>query len=395
MTLPEGRGLATRVIHAGEGEAHDPTPLTTPIYQTSTFVFRSAAELDAYNAGRVRGYLYSRYENPTVVAVEAKLAALEGAEAALAFSSGMGAVATTAMALLKAGDEVVCPASLYGGTVHLFADLLGNFGVTSRFASFDELRSPQGLIGERTRLFWFESPVNPMLRCVDIRAVADACHGRGVWSAMDNTFASPVNQQPIPLGVDLVMHSATKYLGGHSDITAGAIAGPKALIDRISKTRRLLGTVLDPQPAYDLGRSLKTLAVRVERQNATARAVAEFLEGDARVSRVFYPGLPSHPDHLLARQQMIGFGGMVCADLGGSFERACRAFDRLRIIKRAASLGGVESLCSLPILTSQAGYTDAQLARAEVTKGMLRLSIGLEDPADLIADLDQALEVDR
>jgi cystathionine beta-lyase/cystathionine gamma-synthase len=200
-----------------------------------------------------------------------------------------------------------------------------------------------------------------------------------------------VNQRPLSLGVDLVMHSATKYLGGHSDVTAGAVAGPGALLDRIARTRRLLGTVLDPQPAYDLARSLKTLGVRMSRHNANALAVASALERHPAVTRVYYPGLPSHPDHDLARRQMAGFGGMVCVDLGGSFARACRAFDRLRVFKRAASLGGVESLCSLPVLTSQAGYSDEQLQRAGVTRGMLRLSVGLEDPEDLIADLEQAL----
>jgi cystathionine beta-lyase/cystathionine gamma-synthase len=200
-----------------------------------------------------------------------------------------------------------------------------------------------------------------------------------------------MNQQPLSLGVDLVMHSATKYLGGHADLTGGAVAGPAALIEPIARTRRLLGTVLDPQPAYVLGRSLKTLPVRVARHNASALAVARFLDGDPRVSAVHHPGLPSHPDHGVAARQMTGFGGMICLDLGGSYDRAARFYDALRVIRRAASLGGVESLCSLPVLTSQWGHSDEQLVAAGVTPGMVRLSIGLEDPADLIADLDRAL----
>jgi cystathionine beta-lyase/cystathionine gamma-synthase len=381
----------TRAIHEGEGQLPEAAPLTVPIYETSTFVFDSAADVEAYNAGRSRKFLYSRYENPTVAAVERKVAALEGAEAALVFSSGMAATATTLMALAGAGDEVVCTASLYGGTRHLLDDLLSRFGVSARFVELADLDDPGRALSDRTRVFWFESPTNPTLRIVDIAAVASACRRRGVISIIDSTFASPVNQQPLALGVDLVMHSATKYLGGHSDLTAGAIAGAAPLVARVAAARRLLGTVLDPQPAYALGRSLKTLSLRVARHNANAAAVAAFLERDPRVSRVFYPGLPSHPDHALARRQMRGFGGMVCVDLDGSFERACRAFDRLRVFQRAASLGGAESLCSLPILTSQAGLTDEQLARAGVTRGMLRLSVGLEDPADLTADLDQAL----
>jgi cystathionine beta-lyase/cystathionine gamma-synthase len=212
-----------------------------------------------------------------------------------------------------------------------------------------------------------------------------------VLSVIDNTFASPINQQPLALGVDLSMQSVTKYLNGHSDVTGGAVSGSAALVTPIEKARRLIGTVMDPHPAYALGRGLKTLPVRIKQHNANALAVAEFLAADRRVSQVFYPGLPSHPDHAIARSQMLGYGGMVCIDLGGSYERAVRTYDRLQVITRAASLGGVESLVSMPVLTSQWGHTDAQLREAGVTKGMLRLSIGLEDSADLIADLDQAL----
>jgi cystathionine beta-lyase/cystathionine gamma-synthase len=213
-----------------------------------------------------------------------------------------------------------------------------------------------------------------------------------VLSIIDNTFASPINQLPLTMGVDLVMHRVTKYLNGHSDVTGGAIAGPRPILDRVEKTRRLVGTVLDPRAAAALGRGLKTLPVRIERHNANAAAVARFLEGDRRVSRVYYPGLASHPDHVVAARQMRGFGGMVCLELAGGLTRASRFFDRLKVFQRAASLGGVESLCSLPVLTSHWNFTDDQLARAGVTAGMARLSVGLEDAADLVADLDQALE---
>jgi cystathionine beta-lyase/cystathionine gamma-synthase len=212
-----------------------------------------------------------------------------------------------------------------------------------------------------------------------------------VTSIIDNTFASPINQQPLALGVDVVMHSATKYLNGHSDVTGGVLAGPRALVARFAAARKLLGGVLDPYAAYALGRGLKTLAVRVERQNASALAIARRLAAHPEVVRVYYPGLDSHPDHAVAAKQMSGFGGMVCVDLGGGLERASRFFDRLRVFKRAASLGGTESLCSLPVLTSQWGHTDEQLRRAGVTPSMARLSVGLEDVADLIEDLEQAL----
>jgi len=307
----------------------------TPIYETTTFIFESAAEVLAFNEGRSAKYLYSRYGNPTVVSAERKIAALDRAEAALVFSSGMAATATIVMGHVSAGDEVICGSAIYGGTLHLLNDFLVRFGITTRFVGLEEIGHPETVFGPRTRLLWFESPINPTLRCVDIGRIAEACRAHGVISVMDNTFASPINQQPLARGVDLSMQSATKYLNGHSDVTAGAVSGTTAMVAPIEKARRLLGT--------------------------------------------------------MAAAQMTGFGGMVCFDLAGDFERACRFYDGIELFKRAASLGGVESLVSLPVLTSQWGHTDEQLAQAGITRGMVRLSVGLEDAADLIADLDQAL----
>jgi cystathionine beta-lyase/cystathionine gamma-synthase len=384
---------ATEMVHGSQGINRDAEPLTTPIYETTTFLFDSAEEVKAFNEGRSKRFLYSRYSNPTVTAVEKTIATLEGTERAMLFSSGMAATATALLGLLSSRDEIVCSAAIYGGTLHLLADLFPHYGIAARFASLEELRQPAKLLGERTRVLWFESPINPTLRCVDIVAIADACRARGVTSIIDSTFASPINQQPIAMGIDLVMHSVTKYLNGHSDVTAGAIAGPAKMLEPIEKARKLIGTVLDPQAAYAIGRGLKTLSVRVERHNANALAVASWLEGEKgrRITEVYYPGLPSHPDHALAKKQMRGFGGMICIDVGGGQPRAERFFDRLKVFRRAASLGGVESLCSLPVLTSQWGHSDAQLAEAGVTRSMARLSVGLEDPQDLIEDLDQAL----
>src|SRR5215471_18000006 len=383
----------TKMVQGSQGVNRDADPLTTPIYETTTFLFESAAEVKAYNEGRTQKFLYSRYGNPTVLAVEETIAALEGAETALLLASGQAATSTALLTLLKAGDEVVCSAAIYGGTLHLLADLFPNYGIEVRFATVDELRDPGTAIGPRTKLVWFESPINPTLRCVDIAAIAEACRRRGVISVVDNTFASPINQQPLAMGVDVVMHSVTKYLNGHSDVTAGALAGPAALLQKVEKARRMLGGIVDPQAAYAIGRGLKTLAVRVERHNANAMMVARWLETQkgSRVEEVYYPGLESHPDHALAKRQMRGFGGMLCVDVGGGQARAERFFDRLKVFRRAASLGGVESLCSLPLLTSQWGHTDAQLAAAGITRSMARLSVGLEDPQDLIEDLDQAL----
>jgi cystathionine beta-lyase/cystathionine gamma-synthase len=381
---------ATELIRPG-AVSRDVAPLTTPIYETTTFVFDSAAEVRAYNEGKSSKFLYSRYSNPTVTAVEHTIAVVEAAEAALVLSSGQAATTTALMALCASGDEIVCSSAIYGGTLHLLTDLLPKFGIRPRFVSLEELSKPEAMLSGATKLVWFESPINPTLRCVDVAAVGRACRARGVISVIDNTFASPINQQPLALGVDLVMHSATKYLNGHSDVTAGALAGPSRLIDPILDARKRLGTILDPYAAYALGRGLKTLAVRMERHNSNAMAVARWLAQDRRVHAVYYPGLEQHPDHAVAARQMRGFGGMMCVDVGGGYERAARFFDRLQVFKRAASLGGVESLCSLPVLTSQWGHTDEELKRAGVTQSMARLSVGLEDAEDLIADLDQAL----
>lgn len=392
MHKPATDQPATGTASRAHGARATAEPLTVPIYETTTFRFDTAAQVCEYNEGKSARYLYSRYGNPTVSAVEDEVAALEGAEAALVFSSGQAATTTALLALLRAGDEIVCSTAVYGGTLHVLGDVFSKLGVAVRFVPIEDLARPEAALSDKTALVWFESPANPTLRCVDIAAVASACRGRGVRTIIDSTFASPANQQPLALGADLVMHSATKYLNGHSDVTAGALAGPAALIGEIEKMRRRVGTNLDPYAAYALGRGLKTLGVRVARQNASAQAVAEWLANDRRIEVVHYPGLPQHPDHALARRQMRGFGGMICVDLGGGYDRVERFFDRLGVFQRAASLGGVESLCSLPVLTSQWGYTDDELRAAGVTRSMARLSVGLEEADALIADLDQALD---
>jgi cystathionine beta-lyase/cystathionine gamma-synthase len=385
------KGLSTELIHRGEDAPVRADSVNVPIYETTTFLFENADEVRRYQEGKVDKYLYSRYANPTVVVTEQKIAALDRADAALVFASGMAASSTLLLTFLKPGDELLCSAAIYGGTFHLVNDVLTRFNVDVRFATLEEFERPESLIGTRTRLCWIESPINPTLRCLDVARVARACREAGVLSVLDNTFASPINQQPLALGVDLAMQSATKYLNGHSDVTAGAISGSRALLQRIDLMRRYLGGVMDPQAAFALARGLKTLPVRMARHNATAEAAARFLEKDRRVMRVFYPGLASHPDHAIARAQMSGFGGMVTFEVPGGLDGASRVFDRFQVIRRATSLGGVDSLVSLPVLTSHYNYSDEDLHRAGVTSGMLRVSIGLEDEADLIEDLDQAL----
>jgi cystathionine beta-lyase/cystathionine gamma-synthase len=382
---------ATDAIHLGEGADPDAAPLTLPIYETTTYVFEKAADLLAYQHGKNEQFIYSRYSNPTVLGVEKKLAAIEGGDAALLLSSGMAAVTTAILSVVKAGDEVVCGSAIYGGTLHLLADLLTRFGIAARFVEPAALSDP-ATYSEKTKLAWFESPINPTLRCVDIAAVARACKTRGVTSVIDSTFATPINQRPLDLGVDIVMHSATKYLNGHGDITAGVLVGSKAAMKECAYARKMIGTVLDPAAAYAVGRGLKSLSARMAVHNSNALRLAEWLEKSGRVSRVYYPGLASHPDHAIAAKQMPGgFGGMVCIDLDGEYARAEKFYDRLQLFKRAASLGGTESLISLPVLTSQWGHTDQQLEAAGVTRGMARLSVGLEDFDDLRADLESAL----
>ncbi len=384
---PRRMKLATLSVHAGAPEGPN-APITTPIVQSTTFRFESAEAVQRYARGESGLYMYSRDENPTVRAAEAAIAALEGADSCVLFGSGMGAMTAAVMALVSGGEEVVAATALYGGTYKLLRDVLSRFGVKTRLAEPETLVDACGQGG--ARLCVFESPTNPTLRVLDVAAVARSAKSAGAVSLIDSTFAPALVQRPLALGVDLVMHSATKFLNGHSDHLCGVIAGRRDLVDKVRNVASRLGATLDAQVAYDLLRGLKTFAVRIERQCASALSVARWLESQGSVKRVWYPGLPSHPDHDLARRQMNGFGGMVTFSVGTK-ERAFRFWDRLKLIARAASLGGPETLTSLPILFSHTGYSAEELRRAGVDEGMVRMSVGLEDPDDLIADLRQAL----
>lgn len=382
-------GPGTLAVHAGTEDGGN-APLTVPIVQSTTFRFESAAQVQEYQRGESGLFMYSRDENPTVRAAEEALARLSGAESAVLFGSGMGAMTTALLGLVSSGDEVLAATALYGGTYKLLRDVLSRFGVRLRPVEPDRIVAE--LTERPAKLCVFESPTNPTLRIVDVKAVANACRSAGTVSVLDSTFGPPPLQRPVELGVDVVMHSATKYLNGHSDHLAGVLLGSRERIEPLRHLSQRLGAVLDAQVAYDLLRGLKTLPLRVERHSATALRIARWLSEQPRVQRVFYPGLPSHPDHELARRQMTAFGGMVTFSVGTK-ERAFRLWDRLRLVARAASLGGVETVSSLPILFSHTGYSPQELARAGVDEGMVRLSVGLEDADDLIADLAQALEV--
>jgi methionine-gamma-lyase len=364
-------------------------PLSPVIVPSSTFVFESQDDVELYYE-RGSGFVYSRYENPTVRQLEDAVARLEGADSAACFASGMAAISSTLLSFAGAGDRVAAQRELYGGAAEMFATVLPGLGIEVVHLDLDEIAAlePASIAG--CKLLYLESPVNPTLRVVDLRRAAEVGRAAGVPVAVDGTFAPPVLQRPIGLGVDIVVHSATKYLGGHSDLIGGVVAGRGDLVQVIARRRRTLGGILDPFPAFLLLRGIRTLAVRMDAHCRGASVVAQFLAGHPRVRRVHYPGLDDHPDADIIRRQMNGPGGMVSFAVDG--ERAAwSTHDRLRLFSRAGSLGGVESLVSIPARMSHRHLSRDARARAGVPDDLLRLSVGLEDPDDLTEDLDQAL----
>ena len=382
-------GLSTRCVHAGEIDDAHGSP-HTPVYTTTTFKFPSTADLLDVVDGRKAGSLCTRYGlNPTIASLEKKLAALEGAEAAWAFCSGMAAEA--ALFLTHGRKGIVCLGDAYGGTLELLASQLPLLGIPTHLLLGDDMGRLDAILSEGAELVFFETPTNPTLEIFDIHAIAKLAHAHGARVAIDNTFASPVNQSPLALGADFVVHSCTKYLGGHSDLTAGALMGAAELLAPVWNWRKNFGTTIAPEIAALLARSIRTLPVRVRQQNATAQEVAEAMARHPRIARVLYPGLPDFPGHGLAKKQMGGFGGMLTIEVKGSGADATRVADRLKLFALAPSLGGVESLVTQPCTTTHHGLTSEERARRGISDAMLRLSIGLEDAADLIADLHQAL----
>lgn len=383
-------GQATRSIHGSTlKDAHGAPHL--PIYNTTTFAFENTAALLDVVDGRASGALYTRYGlNPTTFALEQTMAAVEGADAALAFCSGMAA--EMALFAQYGREGIVCLGDAYGGTLELLADQLPHLGITTTFLLGSELDRLEGALRAGARLVFFETPTNPALEIFDITALGQLAHRYGALVAIDNTFASPVNQRPLELGADVVVYSATKYLGGHSDVTAGFLLGAAELITPTWAWRKNLGTAIAPEPAALLARSLRTLTLRVQAQNASAQAIAEAMEADPRVARVLYPGLTSFPGHELAAAQMFGFGGILTIELDADGPTTSQVADRLNLFSLAPSLGGAESLATQPTTTTHHGLSADERARRGITESMIRLSVGLEDTADLIADLRQALE---
>jgi methionine-gamma-lyase len=388
-------GFSTRAIKAAGRQAPlDQVPVTVPIYQTSTFEVGSAAELEELLEFRRPGHSYTRYSNPTHAALESTMAELEGGEAALVTASGMAAVHGAMLSLLESGDEAIIPAAVYGGTVGLYQRVMPRYGITHRQVRSGDTEAVIAAIGPRTKLVWLETIANPTTEMPDIAAIAAAAHERGVAVGVDNTFASPYLCNPLALGADLVVHSMTKYIGGHSDLIGGVVIGGEARIAAVREVIINVGGNGNPFEAFLALRGLKTLAVRMDRHSENALTVARGLEGRPGIARVLYPGLDSHPQRdLAARELRAGqAGGMMAVELEGGRSAGERFLDNLSVALHATSLAGVESLVSHPASSSHRQYGDAELAAAGLSPGMLRVSIGLEDAEDLIADLAGAAE---
>jgi cystathionine beta-lyase/cystathionine gamma-synthase len=383
MATDHGQGFSTRAIHAGQDA--DPTTGATivPIYATSTYT-QSAP-------GQHKGYDYSRSGNPTRSALETALAALEEGERGLAFASGLAATTAVFGALLRPGDEVAASADLYGGTFRLLDKIFKPWGLTARYTDDSTIEGFEKIITAKTRLVWIETPTNPLLQILDIAALADLSHKHGARLAVDNTFASPYLQQPLKLGADLVVHSTTKYLGGHSDVVGGCVVGSKELLDPIKFYQNAAGGVPGPFDSYLVLRGLKTLAVRMDRHCENASSLAAWLVEHPAVAKVYYPGLASHPNHAVAARQMKHFGGMISLKLHGGIPAAKEFLTRTRLFSLAESLGGVESLVCHPTTMTHASIPKEVREARGVDDGLIRLSVGIEDVADLRADLGRAL----
>jgi methionine-gamma-lyase len=388
--------IATRAIHGKHFDAFT-GPVASPIYQTSTYRFENSKLAIRYAEGDESVYVYTRYHNPTVNEVEDKIALMEAGEAAALFSSGMAAISTSILSFCKSGEEIVSTPALYGGMYRFFRDTLPNYNISVKYIEPRSLEDLGYLITPKTRIVYFETPTNPTLDIVDIEKLvmltrkAQKEFKTKIYIIVDNTFATIINQQPFNFGVDIILESVTKYLGGHADITGGVAVGSKPTIKKIKNLARHLGGCADPFAAFLLERSLKTFELRVNRQNKNALELAKILSKHEKVLRVIYPGLPSHPQHKLAKRQMKNFGGMLTIEAKGGAKGAVKVCDNLRVAINAMSLGGVETLVSIPIYSSHVNMSRIELVRHGVTPGMIRISVGVEGIEDLIKDFYQAL----
>ena len=388
----ESHAVLTRAVHGGEPRSYPYDTLTQPIAQTATYTFATTAELVAFMQGHVEREEYGRYGNPSVRAVEHKVAALEGCADAVAFSSGMAAITSAILALVKHDAHVVLFADCYRRTRQFVTGFLAKFGVTHTLVPPGDLDALEQVMTPKTRLVISEMPTNPYQTCIDLDRLAAICKKHRAKSMIDSTFATPINLRPAEHGIDLVVHSATKYLAGHNDVLAGVVAGQSGPVSLVRDLRHVFGAVLDPHAAYLVQRGIKTLGLRVAQQNRSAQSLAELLERHARVKRVWYPGLPSHPHHAIAKRLMRGFGGVVTFELDGDLAAGGRFVDALRIPRIAPSLGGVESLVEQPALMSYFELSTEEREAVGIKDGLVRFAVGIEDTEDLLADVTQALD---
>lgn len=387
-----GTKVGTKAVWAGENYVPRQGPTQVPIVQSIAFGFADLDEWRDVALGKRRGYIYSRNTNPTVSALEEKVRDLEGAQDCTSFATGMAAVSDTLHSLLSPGDRLVTIKDTYGGTNQLFREFLPRSGVEVRICDTTDFEGIEAMIAEGCRLVYLETPTNPTLNVVDISRISSAAHAVGALVVTDSTLATPVNQLPLTLGSDIVLHSASKFLGGHADALGGLVCGRKELVEKTFHYREITGASLDPLAAYLLLRGLKTLELRVKRQNSNAMMVAEFLEGHPRVAGVFYPGLKSHPQHHVAKKQMFGgYGGVLSFVLKGGLSAVRRVLPRLQLAHRAANLGAVETTVGTPATTSHVEVSAKERAALGIPESLVRYSAGIEDPGDLITDIRNAL----
>ena len=386
-----GKSLSTRAIHAGEPRKKYADSLTTPIIQTSTFTFEGSKAIEDYTKKGKERFEYGRYGNPTSKIAEQRLADLEGAEDCVVFSSGMSAITTTILSLVRAGNHIVITDDSYKKTLEFCKSYLKQFGIECTIVPFGDYKALEKAVKVNTRFIFSESPTNPYLNIFDLVKIKKIADRHNVLTLIDSTFATPLNQRPIEFGMDLVLQSATKYLGGHNDILAGAVLGKKELVDKIRNLHKSMGGLIDPHCCYLLLRGLKTFPLRVKRQNEYALKIAEFLENHSRIKRVYYPFLESHPHYKIAKEQMTGGGGVVTFEIKGNLSTAKRFLDALKLCYIGPSLGGVETLITHPALVTYYDYTRKERYKLGITDTLFRLAVGIEDVEDLIEDLDRAL----
>ncbi len=382
----------TASVWAGETEPFAEGAITPPVFNTVTYSYHDLDQWQHVATGKEDGHIYSRNTNPTVQVLEEKIRVLEGAEAATAFATGMAAISNTLFSLLSPGKRVVSIKDTYGGTSRIFLDFLPNYQIKVTLCETGNHEEMEKEIAKGCDLVYLETPTNPTLKIVDIKRLSAAAHRVGAVVVVDNTFATPVNQNPLKLGADLVVHSATKFLCGHSDAMGGVLCGKKELVERVFRFREINGASLSPDPAYLIARGMKTLELRIERQNASALKIALFLKGHPKVNDVFYPGLESHIGHQIAKQQMSGFGGMMSFSLNGNYESVKKFLTSLKFVHLAASLGSVSTLAGPPRTTSHVELTEEQRKHLGIPESLIRYSVGIENVEDLLGDLTQALE---